>query len=169
MRIRSIHLKDFKRFVDLTIEDIPNTAKLVILVGPSGSGKSSLFEAINAWGKDQRNSNYDPEYLLRDGEPANSRSRLDFSALGVTINADDPPSNLGEACYMRSAYRHTPKFSVSTMSKIDESEYWRLDGQRNFSTPDTEVEKNYQRIYWQIMREVFNPEERSNTDIRNKL
>ena len=169
MRIRSIHLKDFKRFVDLTIEDIPNTAKLVILVGPSGSGKSSLFEAINAWGKDQRNSNYDPEYLLRDGEPANSRSRLDFSALGVTINADDPPSNLGEACYMRSAYRHTPKFSVSTVSKIDESEYWRLDDQRNFSTPDTEVQKNYQRIYWQIMREVFNPEEQSNTDIREQV
>ena len=169
MKIRSIHLKDFKRFVDLTIEDIPNTAKLVILVGPSGSGKSSLFEAINAWGKDQRNSNYDPEYLLRDGEPANPRSRLDFSALGVTINADDPPSNLGEACYMRSAYRHTPKFSVSTVSKIDESEYWRLDDQRNFSTPDTEVQKNYQRVYWQIMKEVFNPEERSNTDIREQV
>ena len=42
---------------------------------------------------------------MRDGEPTNSRLRLDFSALGVTINADDPPSNLGEACYMRSAYR----------------------------------------------------------------
>ena len=83
MRIRSIHLKDFKRFVDLTIEDIPATARLVILVGPSGSGKSSLFEAINVWGKDWRNSSYDPEYLMRDGEPTNSRLRLDFSALVV--------------------------------------------------------------------------------------
>ncbi len=72
------------------IENIPDTAKLVILVGPSGSGKSSLFEVINVWGKDQRNSIYDPEYLLRDGEPVGSRSRLDFSALGITINADDP-------------------------------------------------------------------------------
>ena len=169
MRIRSIHLKDFKRFVDLTIEDIPATARLVILVGPSGSGKSSLFEAINVWGKDWRNSSYDPEYLMRDGEPTNSRLRLDFSALGVTINADDPPSNLGEACYMRSAYRHTSKFSVSTMAKVDESEYWRLDGQRNFSTSDTEVQKNYQRVYWQIMREVFNPEERTNSDIREQV
>ena len=46
MRIRDIYLTGFKRFTDLTIEGIPDTAKLVILVGPSGSGKSSLFDAI---------------------------------------------------------------------------------------------------------------------------
>ena len=169
MRIRSIHLKDFKRFVDLTIEDIPNTAKLIILIGPSGSGKSSLFEAINAWGKDYTNSQYDPEYYRRDAQPTNSRSREHFSNLGVTINADDPPLNLGEACYIRSAYRHTPQFSISNMVKIDESEYWRYYGERNFSMPDNEVERNYQRVYWQIMKEVFNPEERTNTDIREQV
>ena len=157
MRIRSIYLKEFKRFVDLSIEDIPATARLIILVGPSGSGKSSLFEAINAWGKDYTNSQYDPEYYKRDAQPMNSRSREHFSNLGVTINADDPPSNLGEACYIRSAYRHTPKFSVSTVQKIDESEYGRSTG-RNFSTSDDEVQRNYQRVYGQIMREVFNPD-----------
>ena len=52
LRIRSIRLTEFKRFTDLTIEGIPDTAKLVILVGPSGSGKSSLLDAINTWGKD---------------------------------------------------------------------------------------------------------------------
>lgn len=169
MKIRSIHLKDFKRFVDLTIEDIPNTAKLVILVGPSGSGKSSLFEAINVWGKDYNNSRYDPEYYKRDAQPMNSRSQEHFGNLGVTINADNPPSNLGEACYIRSAYRHTPQFSISNMVKIDESEYWRYYGERNFSMPDSEVERNYQRVYWQIMKEVFNPEERTNTDIREQV
>ena len=62
MRIRNIRLTGFKRFTDLTIQDIPDTTKLVILVGPSGSGKSSLFDAINAWGKDYNSSRYDPEY-----------------------------------------------------------------------------------------------------------
>ena len=169
MRIRSIHLKGFKRFVDLTIEDIPATARLVILVGPSGSGKSSLFEAINAWGKDHSQSLYDPEYYKRDAQPTNSRSPEYFSNLGVTINADNPPSNLGEACYIRSAYRHTPKFNISNIEKIDESEYWRSLGQRNFSTPDDEVQKNYQRVYTQIMREVFNSKERTNSDIREQV
>ena len=137
MRIRSIHLKDFKRFVDLTIEDIPATARLVILVGPSGSGKSSLFEAINVC---YSYSHYDSEYYKRSAQPTNSGTTEGFGNLGVTIEADDLPSNLGAACYIRSAYRHTPKFSISSMTRIDETEYWRYQGQRNFSTPMMESE-----------------------------
>ncbi len=169
MRIRSIHLKDFKRFTDLTIEGIPGTAKLVILVGPSGSGKSSLFDAINAWGKDQRSSHYDPEYYRKYAQPINSGSPERFSSLGVSINADDCPSNLGEACYIRSAYRHTPKFSISTMQTIDESQYWRHDGQRNFSTPDDEVQKNYQRIYGRLVKAVLSPKVLTNVVIREEV
>ena len=169
MRIRSIHLTKFKRFTDLTIEGIPDTAKLVILVGPSGSGKSSLFDAINAWGKEHRYSSYDPEYYRKDEQPTNSRSHQQFGNLGVTINADDCPPNLGQACYIRSAYRHTPKFSVSTVTKIDESEYWRHQGQRNLSTPDAEVEKNYQRVYRQMVKEVMSPELLTNVVIREGI
>ncbi len=168
MRIRSIRLEGYKRFTNLIIEDIPDTAKLVILVGPSGSGKSSLFEAINAWGKDHNFVRYDPEYHQKDGQPAASRSNPRFSSLGVTIEADDPPSNLGEACYMRSAYRHTSKFSVSTVEKIDESEYGRSAG-RNFSTSDAEVQRNYQRIYGQIMEKVFDSQVRDNVEIREQV
>ena len=169
MRIRNIYLTKFKRFTDLTIEGIPNTAKLIILVGPSGSGKSSLFDAINAWGKDYRNSSYDPEYYRKDRQPNDSRSRERFDNLGVKIEADDCPSNLGEACYVRSAYRHTSKFSVSQMTKIDESQYWRLDTSQNLSAPDAEVEKNYQRVYARMMNELFNPQVRTNVDIREQV
>ena len=169
MRIRDIYLTGFKRFTGLTIEGIPDTAKLVILVGPSGSGKSSLFEAINVWGKDHNNSSYDPEYYRKDGQPTNPGSQERFRSLGVRINADDCPSNLGEACYIRSAYRHTPKFSVSTMEKIDESEYWRHRGERNFSTPDAEVERNYQRVYRQMVKEVMRPEVLTNVVIREGI
>ena len=169
MRIRNIRLTGFKRFTDLTIQDIPDTTKLVILVGPSGSGKSSLFDAINAWGKDYRNSSYDPEYYRKDRQPNDSRSRERFDNLGVKIEADDCPSNLGEACYVRSAYRHTSKFSVSQMTKIDESQYWRLDRSQNLSAPDAEVEKNYQRVYARMMNELFNPQVRTNVDIREQV
>ncbi len=168
MRIRDIYLTGFKRFTDLTIEGIPDTAKLVVLVGPSGSGKSSLFDAINAWGKDHTYSIYDPEYYRKDGQPTNRGSPDSFNSLGVSINADDCPSNLGEACYIRSAYRHTPKFSVSTMEKIDESQYWRHDvnARLNFSSGDSEVQNNYQRVYGRIMDAVFNSQVRTNEDIR---
>ena len=166
MRIRNIYLKSFKRFTDLTIEGIPDTAKLVILVGPSGSGKSSLFDAINAWGKDYRSSGYDLEYYMKGEQSTNSRSKRQFSYLGVTIEANDSPSNLGEACYIRSAYRHTPKFSVSRMEKIDESQYWSHQGERSFSTSDAEVERNYQRVYRQMVKGVMSRDLLTNVDIR---
>ena len=39
MKIKEIRLKNFKRFTDLTVTEIPETAKLVVLVGPNGSCK----------------------------------------------------------------------------------------------------------------------------------
>ena len=47
MKIKSIKLKDFKRFTDLSIEGLPETAKLVVMIGPNGCGKSSVFDAMN--------------------------------------------------------------------------------------------------------------------------
>ena len=47
MKIKSIHLHDFKRFTDLTISELPETARLVVLIGPNGCGKSSVFDALH--------------------------------------------------------------------------------------------------------------------------
>ncbi|MFY7999650.1 MAG: AAA family ATPase [Candidatus Kapaibacteriota bacterium] len=47
MRIQSLQLKNFKRFTDLTITNIPETAKLVLLIGGNGSGKSCVFDAFD--------------------------------------------------------------------------------------------------------------------------
>ena len=51
MRIKSVHLQDYKRFVDLTLTEIPENTRLVVLIGPNGSGKSSLFDAflLKSW------------------------------------------------------------------------------------------------------------------------
>ena len=49
MKIKKIHIEQFKRFTNLTISGIPGTAKLVVLVGPNGCGKSSLFDAFKVW------------------------------------------------------------------------------------------------------------------------
>ena len=46
MKIKSIQMKNFKRFTDLTIEGLPETARLVVLIGPNGCGKSSVFDAL---------------------------------------------------------------------------------------------------------------------------
>lgn len=47
MRIKEFYLENFKRFTNLTIKDIPETAKLVLLIGANGSGKTCVFDAFD--------------------------------------------------------------------------------------------------------------------------
>ena len=49
MKIKKIELKNYKRFTDFTIDNISASVKLVLVVGPNGSGKTSLFDAFNLW------------------------------------------------------------------------------------------------------------------------
>ena len=49
MRLQAVRIKDFKRFTSLTVEGIPESARLIMLAGPNGSGKSSFFDALNMW------------------------------------------------------------------------------------------------------------------------
>lgn len=74
MRIQSLQLQNFKRFTDLKIEGIPDSAKLVLLIGANGSGKSSVFDALNLLGHQTSpvGSKYypkapDKEYLIKVG------------------------------------------------------------------------------------------------------
>ena len=47
MKIKKIAIRNFKRFTDLEISAIPDSSKLVLLIGSNGSGKSSLFDAFD--------------------------------------------------------------------------------------------------------------------------
>ena len=46
MKIKSIKLQNFKKFSDLTLGNLSDTVKLVVLLGPNGCGKSSLIESM---------------------------------------------------------------------------------------------------------------------------
>ncbi|MGN6032725.1 MAG: AAA family ATPase, partial [Thermomicrobiales bacterium] len=47
--IASISAHNFRRFTSLSVTNIPTRAKAVILVGPNGSGKTAIFDAIQLW------------------------------------------------------------------------------------------------------------------------
>ena len=69
MKIKEIHLEKFKRFTDLTIKNIPEQTKLVVLVGPNGCGKSSLFDAFKTWHRlNGYNNGTDNAYCKKDAE-----------------------------------------------------------------------------------------------------
>ena len=67
MKIKEVHIDKFKRFTNLTIKNIPQNAKLVMLLGPNGCGKSSLFDAFKTWYR-IRGYNYgsDDSYCKKD-------------------------------------------------------------------------------------------------------
>lgn len=48
MRLKKVELINFKRFTHLTIDAIPESAKLVLLIGSNGSGKSSVFDGFES-------------------------------------------------------------------------------------------------------------------------
>lgn len=46
MKIKRLHLKEYKRFFDLTIDLGDSPSRIIALVGPNGCGKSSVFDAL---------------------------------------------------------------------------------------------------------------------------
>lgn len=83
MRIHSLQLRNFKRFTDLELRDIPESAKLVLLIGANGSGKSSVFDAF---GYLSRPANRlarvgHEEYFVKDQK--NEQVEIDFGVLKV--------------------------------------------------------------------------------------
>lgn len=70
MRISNVTIKSFKRFHDLTIQNIPEATRLVVMAGPNGCGKSSLFDAFLLWHRlNSRGSSRDPDYYNKVGLP----------------------------------------------------------------------------------------------------
>ena len=53
MKISKIELINFKRFTHLVIDKIPDDAKLVLLIGSNGSGKSSVFDGFDYVSKEK--------------------------------------------------------------------------------------------------------------------
>ena len=116
MKLERIVIKDFKRFTHLTIESIPETARLIMLFGPNGCGKSSLFDALYLWSRAKKTN------IVEDGEYySRVRNKEQITSQGVVgrnieINFHGGPvqdeTQLKKVFYMRSAYRNDPDFRL---------------------------------------------------------
>lgn len=163
MRVKSVELKNFKRFHHRRI-DLPETAKLVVLAGPNGCGKSSLFEAFNVWhrqcgnwGIGQNDSYYSKTGVA--GVPA-----MDFSNQVVIRMHGELPEHQSERrklFYLRSAYRNDPQFEMGNISKqqtaVDQRRFERMIDN------DAAVSNNYQRLASQALEDVFVNESENTT------
>ena len=153
MKVKEIKINKFKRFSDLTISEIPETTKLIVLVGPNGSGKTSIFEALNHWYKDKGFGTMD--HLFHREDTKNYFEKKDGNSLGINWYQDRvivkfhndktySKEDVRGKFYFRTAYRNEPDFTISTLAKQDNpTEKLRF---KNLMDNDMTVSENYQRL-----------------------
>lgn len=145
MRIKEIQVKNFKRFDDLTIRGIGN-AKLVILVGANGSGKSSLLEACNTWHKQRKYSIFEDTYHLKDRTNKHHHIQIDFNK-----GLDGLDTN--KIMHFRSAYRNEADFTIQNFQRLGKpNEHLEL---RRMIDNDVSISKNFQRLVGMSLEELF--------------
>ncbi len=153
MKIKEVQLTRFKRFTNLKIIDIPETAKLVVLVGPNGSGKTSLFEAFNCWYKmegfrnggshDYLEKNYAEETSLIQHYTV----KMEFHKFQYT------QQQIKGKFYFRTAYRNEPDFTIDNLNRQnDPTQFIRF---QNLIVNDQTVSENYKRLVSQTLAGVY--------------
>ena len=160
MQFKSATIKDFRRFTDLTVQEVPETAKLIILAGPNGCGKSSFFDALHTWHSwtSKKNRSWETDYHVKAGSP--NRDRWTNNDVLLKFH-DSVPEEPKKALYLRSAYRNDPDFQLQELTRTSNL----LDDQRvaRMIDNDTSVRLNFQRLASQALEDAFEPEDESVT------
>lgn len=156
MKVKTIKINKFKRFTDLTITDIPDSARLIILAGPNGSGKTSLFEAFNHWYRFKGfNSTGSKDYYekINTEDSGNqwyqNKVEIEFHQPFAVNNREEVKGKF----YFRTAYRNEPDFTVSNLNKQqDPTKHIKLE---TLMQNDITVSENYQRLISATLSGVF--------------
>ena len=155
MRIKKVRLKNYKRFTDLTIADLPETARLVVLVGPNGTGKSSVFDSFLLKTKAAVNN-----YRLSGGTeqyyekvPQSHTTHEVASRVSIEFHgADEGPVAWRSAFQVRSAYRNESDFHIDQLRATSSTDAEPLIAR--IIDPDESVSKNYQRMVWKRLQDM---------------
>lgn len=169
MKIRKIHLEEFKRFTNLTIDNISPSAKLIVLVGPNGCGKSSLFDAFKTWHLNSGYGNWaNSNYCKKRQEDKRNVPEL------VDIVFDKDVSNISsekfrESFYFRTAYRNSPNITITSLQKVDSP--LESPDKKMMIQNDATVNDNYQRLISETLKSFYstNNDEKSVKDLRDEL
>lgn len=171
MKLSSIQLKNFKRFTDLTIENIPATAKLVLLIGSNGSGKSSVFDGFEVINKLAKGEGIGTEIL-------NNYYKKDKNENTIIITTDDcdnvvkinngniniTPKKQGFTgfskanFYGRTSFRQVPQLTRISLGQSRFDIENDSDRPRLFIEKDSRFENDVEKITGIILKEFYRTE-----------
>ena len=173
MKVSKIHLLNFKRFSDLLIDNIPETAKLVLLIGSNGSGKSSVFDAFGYFDayikKDiNTNSDYFQSYYVKN-KKLPIEVTLKFTGENeVTLNDVYNPEVLNKRFYGRTSFRQIPRLTRTTLGAGGQIDFEKDSDRSHFLIEkDSRFENDVEKITETILKELFRTKQ-SNEEIRAK-
>jgi len=150
MKVKQIRLRNFKRFTDLTLDGIPESAKLVLVVGPNGCGKSSLFDGLLHWYR------HEVGFGIHSDESYYRKSQDQFQwndIASITFHGNVRPKR-GDL-YVRTAYRNDPEFNVTGINRQNApSDELRFS---SLIQNDQTVSANYQRLVYETTAAVYDP------------
>jgi hypothetical protein len=162
MKIKSLHLKNFKRFTDLTLQGIPENAKLVLLIGSNGSGKSSVFDGLEVLNRYKVGHFSDNDnYYRKDKGPF--RILADYGD-GFLLDTDikvHKGNNLklaGDVYYGRTSFRQIPRL---TRLQLGTNFNINADSDRPYSFIDRDerFENDLEHIFGKLLKEFFKSDE----------
>ena len=156
MQIKHVELRQFKVFEHLTITALPSTARVVVLVGKNGSGKSCLFDAFLSWhGRRTSTVGYTAEYHMK-ADVNEAEWKVDDA---IEISFHDSLSESSEVrknqFYIRSAFRNEPDFEKSSRRKFGAAVEDDERNVRRLIDNDTHVSANYVRVLETGMNALF--------------
>lgn len=147
MKIRSLHLKNYKRFADLTIDLGEKPARIVALVGPNGSGKSSILDSLlfsdshsDIGDTGKRPAHY---HRLAGSDTAPSVDVTFVDGDYYTIRAKKLLDSHENTIFsIRNPYRYAGGPAVASSEPIVANSY----GASDFSAQDNKLDVNYDRL-----------------------
>ena len=169
MKVNSLQLKSFKRFTDLTIRDIPERCKLVLLIGSNGSGKSSVFDAFEVLNRYRLHS------FTGNVEKYYSKNGIPFQIIadfGNGFITDTGKTSFGSSeikrfpitsYYGRTSLRQIPRLTrVQLGNQVDVLN----DGDKPYSFIDRDdrFENDLEHIFGKLLKEFF-----KNTDDKSQI
>ncbi|GAA3969424.1 AAA family ATPase [Mucilaginibacter dorajii] len=161
MKITRLELKNFKRFDDLTIDmtSLAQPAKLVLLIGTNGSGKSSVFDALEAINKHSKHTTISRTELSYYKKDINKNYEIEFTnslnKVYSLVSGNYDGVNLGNSFYGRTSIRQVPKLTRTSLGQSQFSFENDSDRPKSFIDRDNRFENDIEKVTSSILTDVF--------------